>query len=346
MFNKISLYIYLFVLLLSTACKSYQPQIVSKQNIFENEKVDFEQCHASSIHQIDEDTFIATWFGGSYESNPDVGIWTSLYKDGNWSNPIKVADGTIKDKLYPTWNPVFFQQPNSDTLFLYYKIGPNPREWKGYYKFSINKGNSWSSAHALPINILGPIKNKPIALKNGTILSPSSTESLEEIWKAHMEISYDNSKSWKIVPINHEDSIEVIQPSVIQTFNGDIQILCRSKEDVVMTAFSKDNGESWLPWQKTNLKNPNSATDAIRLQNGLLMIVYNPDIAGKDWWEGRTKLYVATSTDGLQWKDVLKLEDGQKGDEYSYPTIIQDQENKIHITYTWNRKTIKHVVLN
>jgi len=346
MFDKVLLFIHLCLLVLSTGCKSYQPQIVSKQNIFENEKVDFEQCHASSIHQIDENTFIATWFGGSHESNPDVGIWTSICRNGSWSNPQKVADGTINDKLYPTWNPVFFQHPSSDTLFLYYKKGPNPREWKGYYKFSINKGGTWSIAHALPKNILGPIKNKPIALKNGTILSPSSTESLEEIWKAHMEISSDKGKSWKIVPINHEDSIEVIQPSVIQHYNGDIQILCRSKENMVITAFSKDDGESWLPWQKTNLKNPNSATDAIRLKNGLLMIVYNPEIAGKDWWEGRTKLYVATSTDGLQWKDVLKLEEGQKGDEYSYPTIIQDQENKIHITYTWNRKTIKHVVLN
>ncbi|MNT72318.1 hypothetical protein D3C72_2109040 [compost metagenome] len=75
------------------------------------------------------------------------------------------------------------------------------------------------------------------------------------------------------------------------------------------------------------------------------MIVYNPDLAGKDWWEGRTKLRVALSKDGLKWRDVLILEDGQNGDEYSYPTIIQDPQGLIHITYTWNRKSIKHIVL-
>ncbi|HAE69429.1 MAG TPA: sialidase, partial [Sphingobacterium sp.] len=62
-------------------------------------------------------------------------------------------------------------------------------------------------------------------------------------------------------------------------------------------------------------------------------------------WEGRTKLHVAISKDGLQWKDVLTLEDGVKNDEYSYPTIIQDTNGLIHITYTWNRKSIKHIVL-
>lgn len=345
MLNRIYPYIFAIVLLSFLACKSYEPMILSKQNIFENVQVSFKQCHASSIHQLDKDSFITTWFAGTHESNPDVCIWTSIYKNGTWSTPKKVADGYFNETLYPTWNPVFYQHPNSDTLFLYYKIGPNPREWAGFYKYSTTKGESWSNAYALPKNTLGPIKNKPLTLKDGAILSPSSTESLDENWKVHMEISIDMGRTWKIIPIHYEDSIQVIQPSVVQHKNGDIQILCRSKENTVMTAFSKDKGDNWLPWQKTNLKNPNAATDAIRLKNGLFMIVYNPDSAGKDWWEGRTKLYVATSTDGIHWVDKLELEKGQKGDEYSYPTVIQDEQNKIHITYTWNRKTIKHIVI-
>lgn len=112
-----------------------------------------------------------------------------------------------------------------------------------------------------------------------------------------------------------------------------------------MAAFSSDQGQTWGPWQSTNLLNPNAATDAIRLKNGMFMIVYNPSTAGKQWWEGRTQLHVATSKDGLQWKDRLTLENGVEGDEYSYPTIIQDKSGLIHITYTWNRKGIKHVVI-
>lgn len=342
--NKIILFSSIFALLLSS-CASYKPQVIQSEQIFKEGQVPFQQCHASTIQPIGKDSLLAAWFGGTHESNPDVVIWSSLYTKGKWQPPVQIADGIIADTRYPSWNPVLYQYPTSDTLALYYKIGPNPREWKGFVKYSQNKGQSWSVAHQLPEGILGPIKNKPLTLANGLIFSPSSTESKEEIWKAHVEISRDQGKTWSISNIRPDTSIQVIQPSVVQHSDGRIQVLCRSKENKVMAAFSMDQGLTWGPWQATNLLNPNSATDAIRLKNGLFMIVYNPAVAGKDWWEGRTKLHVATSKDGLQWKDVLILEDGVKNDEYSYPTIIQDPKGLIHITYTWNRKSIKHVVL-
>jgi predicted neuraminidase len=74
------------------------------------------------------------------------------------------------------------------------------------------------------------------------------------------------------------------------------------------------------------------------------LIVYNPDVPGKDWFNGRGKLCVACSADGKTWRDIAVLEDGTK-EEYSYPAIIQTKDGLIHITYTFNRKNIKHVVL-
>jgi alpha-L-fucosidase len=335
----------LFILLFLSSCATYKPQILVSEQIFKTGQVPFQQCHASTIQVIGKDSLLAAWFGGTHESNPDVVICSSLYSHGQWQRPVQIADGILGDNRFPTWNPVFYQYPHSDTLSLYYKIGVNPREWKGYVKHSLDKGTTWSAPQQLPEGILGPIKNKPITLTNGLILSPSSTESKEEIWKAHLEISRDHGRSWSVSAIRPDTSIQVIQPSVIQHADGRIQVLCRSKENKVMGAFSADEGLTWGPWQATNLLNPNSATDAIRLNNGLFMIVFNPAIAGNDWWEGRTKLHVAISKDGLQWKDVLTLEDGVKNDEYSYPTIIQDTNGLIHITYTWNRKSIKHIVL-
>lgn len=342
--KKIALYL-AFSLVTLYSCKTYKPQIVSSEQIFQEGKVDFQQCHASTIQVIGKDSLLACWFGGTHESNPDVVIWSSLYTNGQWQAAVQIADGILADKRYPTWNPVLYQHPKSDTLYLFYKIGPNPREWKGYVKYSLDKGQRWSTPEALPQGILGPIKNKPLTLSIGDILSPSSTESKEEIWKAHLEISPDQGKTWSIAKIQPDTNIQVIQPSIVQHQDGRVQVLCRSKENKVMSAFSSDQGRTWGPWQATNLLNPNSATDAIQLKNGLFMIVYNPAIAGNDWWEGRTKLHVATSRDGLFWDDVLTLEDGVKGDEYSYPTIIQDQSGQIHITYTWNRKGIKHIRL-
>lgn len=343
--NKQQLLLSASLVILLLSCKSYKPRVISSEQIFKVGEVDFKQCHASTIQALGKDSLLAAWFGGTHESNPDVVIWSSLFANGRWSSPVQIADGILSDKRYPTWNPVLYQYPGGDTLYLYYKIGPNPREWKGYVKHSVDKGSSWSTPSLLPTNILGPIKNRPITLASGLTLSPSSTESKEEIWKAHLELSHDNGKTWSISPIRPDTNIQVIQPSVIQHADGRIQVLCRSKENKVMSSFSMDQGLTWGDWQATNLINPNSATDAIRLKNGLFIIVYNPSLAGKDWWEGRTKLRVAISKDGLKWKDVLALEDGTKGDEYSYPTIIQDKRGLIHITYTWNRKSIKHIIV-
>jgi predicted neuraminidase len=102
--------------------------------------------------------------------------------------------------------------------------------------------------------------------------------------------------------------------------------------------------QTWGKLSKTELLNPNSGTDAVTLKDGTHLIVYNPDVPGKDWFNGRGKLRVASSTDGLSWKDVVVLENGDK-EEYSYPSTIQTGDGLVHITYTYDRKNIRHVIL-
>ena len=303
----------------------------------------FEECHASTIVELSNGVFIAASFGGTREGNKDVSIWLSKYENSQWQPPLKIATGQSEDGLlYPNWNPVLYKI-NSEELYLFYKTGPSPRSWWGMYKKSTDNGVSWSRSQRLPNGILGPIKNKPITLDNGTILSPSSTETRTSkglSWKIHVEKSEDQGSSWEKIEIDPYTSFDVIQPSILVHSQQKLQLLCRSRNDTLMQAFSLDGGNSWSKVTKTKLPNPNSGTDAITLHNGKHVLVYNPTTKGKN---DRAKLAMAVSEDGLEWENILTLEDHKKG-EFSYPALIQANNGKLHLTYTFNRKNIKHLV--
>lgn len=317
-------------------------KLVKEELIFDNPP--FPSCHASSIVELGNQHLMATWFGGTEESNPDVCIWTSEYQNGKWSAPKLMADGVIDaTKRYPTWNPVLFKTKEGK-LMLYYKVGPNPREWWGMVKTSNDNGKTWSKPEKLPDGMLGPIKNKSVQLANGDILHPTSTESVDaKVWHIHLEKTDKNGKNWQKIDINNGE-FGVIQPSILTYPDGKLQLLCRSRQNFVVQTWSSDGGKTWGPLSATNLPNPNSGTDAVTLKNGTQILIYNPLQKGKEWSNGRNKLRVAASKDGVNWQDIYTLEDEAKG-EFSYPAVIQTNDGLVHITYTYERKNVKHVVL-
>ena len=66
--------------------------------------------------------------------------------------------------------------------------------------------------------------------------------------------------------------------------------------------------------------------------------------SGNSWEVGRNKLDLYSSEDGKNWTTVFQLENQPEG-EFSYPDIIQSKDGLVHISYTYNRHQIKHVVL-
>lgn len=211
------------------------------------------------------------------------------------------------------------------------------------YKVSEDDGLTWSGPKELPSNILGPIKDKPIEV-GGKIFSPSSTESEDGLsWNSHLEITDDDGEIWRKVFIENSSEYKTIQPTVLD-LKGQLKVLLRSDQDVVMESLSNDKGKTWSPVEKTTIPNPNSGIDAVTLKNGKHLLVYNPLVSGENWQNGRNKLFLALSEDGVNWKEILKLEDKSEG-EFSYPAIIQDEEGIIHISYTFNRERIKYLKL-
>jgi predicted neuraminidase len=77
------------------------------------------------------------------------------------------------------------------------------------------------------------------------------------------------------------------------------------------------------------------------------VIVYNHSAHRIDEPKGnRYPLDVAVSRDGLKWEHALTLETKPVGSGYAYPAVIQTADGRVHVTYTLNRKQIKHVVLD
>lgn len=322
--------------------------IITEEFIYEIENALTPECHASTV-EISNGVVIASWFGGTEEKNKDVGIWVSRKTNGSWSAPIEVVNGIQDDNTrFPCWNPVLFK-PKGQPLHLYYKVGPSPQEWWGLYMTSEDNGKTWSEPIKLPDGILGPIKNQPIQLVNGNILSPSSTESKSGDWKIHLESSIDMGKTWvKSEALNDSEKFGAIQPVILNYGDQKLQLLSRTKNNVVSQNWSEDNGKTWSEMKPTSLPNPNSGIDGVTLKDGRQLLVYNP--TSKNWGD-RVPLSIGLSSNGKNWNRVLDLEPltettDKEGEEYSYPTVIQAEDGKIHLVYTWNRKTVKYVVLD
>jgi predicted neuraminidase len=313
--------------------------IVTSEFIFET--APFASAHASTIVETG-DGLVAAWFGGTREGADDVGIWVSRRAGNAWTPPVEVATGAQADgKRYPCWNPVLFEMPDA-TLSLFYKVGPSPQRWWGMTRTSRDAGHTWSDAQRLPEGILGPIKNKPVRLADGTLISPASTESPEQPskWRVHFERSTDGGKTWSLVPLPAGDGrpIDAIQPSILIHGAGRLQAVGRTRSERVFETWSNDGGRTWTPMTLTALPNPSAGTDAVTLADGRHLIVYNHTS------KGRSPLNIAVTRDGKLWEAALVLEN--EPGEYSYPAVIQAADGLVHVTYTWKRLRIKHVVID
>lgn len=296
------------------------------------------ECHASSIVQAANGDLLCTWFGGTKEKNPDVAIWLSRYKNGKWGVPTRVA------KLDQTahWNPVLFRDA-SDKIHLFFKIGPEISHWQTYWISSSDNGHSWSAAKELvdgDYGGRGPVRNKPIVLKDGAWLAGASTE--YGPWEPFGDRSEDGGTTWI-----RSDNIKIdkssvpgkgaIQATLWEYKPGHVRSLLRTTGGIIGRSDSNDGGKTWSPLVSSGLPNNNSGIDAYQLNDGRVLLVYNP--VSKNWGS-RSPLNLAISHDnGGTWKDIASLET-EPGKEFSYPAIV-GTEDGVAISYTWKRERIR-----
>lgn len=184
-------------------------------------------------------------------------------------------------------------------------------------------------------------RTHPLILDNGKILLPLYSDGFNF---GLIAISEDDGKTWK-------PSLPIVgrglnQPSLIVKNDGSIDAYMRDDGDEpgrILISNSKDEGYSWTYAQKSDIPNPGASIEVIKLKSGNWFLVYN------DEDKGRYSIAAAISDDeGKSWKWKKQLENA-KGGSFSYPSVIQAKDGKIHITYSYHlsddHKSIKHVVM-
>ena len=181
---------------------------------------------------------------------------------------------------------------------------------------------------------------KPTVLPSGRILLPLYTDTFSI---SIMAISDDGGVSWfASKPLL---GFGAIQPAVLRRDDGRLVAFMRENGFTgrVRIAESEDDGLSWGVVGISELINPGSGLDGVRLKNGHWILVHN------DTTSGRNRLAVSLSTDeGFSWTAIRHLEDHPDG-SYHYPCVIQTSDGTIHSVYSYfvkDGKTMKHAAFN
>lgn len=188
-------------------------------------------------------------------------------------------------------------------------------------------------------------RTHPLQLPSGRILVPMYSDGFSY---GIMAISDDGGYTWTASePIV---GAGCIQPSVVRKNDGTLVAYLRDNGPAPKRAhisYSKDDGVSWTLARDTDIPNPGTSIEVVRLKDGNWVGVYN------DLERGRYSLVAALSDDeGATWKWKRHL-DGNPAQavnsQYHYPSVIQARDGAIHVTYSYfvpDGKSIKHARLN
>ena len=369
-------------ILMLAALAAAQPQY-SGELIFPLEKW---HNHSSSVVELPNGDLLVCWFHGSGERTADdvlirAARWTRA--TGKWSEPFVLAD----TPGFPETNPVLFLDNRQRLFFLWplivahqwetalmkYRISSNYQQAEGPPKWEFQdnivlipkniaaKTKEWLGTVNPPAALAERYakhaadeyfsrmgwftRTHPLQLPSGRILVPMYSDGFSY---GIMAISDDAGYTW-----NASEPIVgagCIQPSVVRKNDGTLVAYLRDNGPAPKRAHmstSKDDGVSWTYARDTDIPNPGTSLENIRLQNGHWIMVYN-DLESK-----RYSLVAAISDDeGATWKWRRHL-DGSPAkaaeSQYHYPSVIQAKDGAIHVTYSYfvpEGKSIKHVRIN
>lgn len=327
-------------------------------DIYVPKRKNFNMCHASNFIALDNDSFLITYFAGTYEGNDDCSIYLCKVirdKDGQLR---EISNKKAFSSSKPHWNPILFRI-DKNKIALFYKVGKEISLWETMISFSDDNGLTFGNSKKLIQNDKGgrgPVRCKALYMSNGKIAFGASTE--KDKWQSFIDISDINLINFEksnIISVDENILLKadtstiplskqsfsgqgIIQPTLFEDEDG-IHALFRSSYGYIYKADSKDFAHTWSKAYKINVVNNNSGIDVDKYKDDIYLVCNN----SQGNFSKRSPLTLFKSKNG---KYFTKIQDIEIGDgEFSYP-CIRFVNNKLFISYTYNREAIKFIEVN
>lgn len=301
--------------------------------------------HSVSLAAIGPGRLAAAWFGGSREGAADVDIFLSVFDGQDWSIPQAIisrqqVERDTRRLIRKLGNPVLWHDGHG-ILHLWF-VSVSYGGWAGSalnHTVSHDGGQTWSKVQRLVTspfwNISTLAHSPPLPLADGGLALPIYHEFIAKRpeWLRLDDRGQPVSKDR--IPAAQRS----LQPAVVTDGQQALMLLRdASGAHRIRQSRSEDGGAHWSPASASALPNPDAGIALLRLADGSLLLAYNPQEAN------RTQLALSLSVDGGQsWTVPHLIENGQGQDEFSYPALLQDEQGRIHLAYTWKRERIAHV---
>ena len=181
---------------------------------------------------------------------------------------------------------------------------------------------------------------KPTILASGRMVLPLYSDTFSI---SIMAITDDGGQTWQASkPLIGFGNI---QPAVLLRSDGTLVAYMRENgpRNRIRICQSTDDGLTWGKVENSELPNPGSGLDGLRLASGKWLLVYNDTV------QGRHRLAVSISTDeGRTWRHTRHLENDDSG-SFHYPAVTQGSDGTIHCVYSYfvaGGKSMKHAAFN
>lgn len=308
-------------------------------------------AHASSLLPMPAthpDALLAFWFAGTRESGPDVQIAAAAF-----------------DRASQQWREARFvvnrHEAGAQLGFGLRRLG-NPVSWRDatgrIHLFVVATGlGGWAAGRILqlrqvdagqqfetlafePVRVLPLswlwntshlVRAMPLPLADGGMVLPAY---FELGTKYPVALRFDAQGEF-LGMVHMSQRGYLLQPTLLMRSERDWLALMRdnSPRRTLRAVQTLDGGGHWHDLPDLAQPNPDASVAGLALQPGLMFLAHNPRP------DSRAVLDLSVSHDGLQWRRLLTLAQGEGPSEYSYPAMAW-ADGSLWVSYTDQRRRI------